>query len=397
MIGNYKMEYKRIILFKGAVETLEYFSEQLAQAFAHMGKETWFWNLNTPADSRKEFLKFYKEGETVLFTFNFIGLSGEEQFETEKHSTLWEKYKIPCWCMMVGHPMYYYKQLSETNSNLKLICIDRGHCRFTETFYPKYGSVDFVPLGGTKLLTEPIPYEERDIDILFAGNYVALPNLEKHLAGVPEDNKEFYFEIIEDLIQNPDLPMDTAILKHLRSEIPKITRHETLACMYHMIFVDLYVRSYFRRELVCSLAEAGMKVTVLGKDWELSGCKRPENLNLIGQVDSFTCLDFMQRAKISFNVMPWFKEGAHDRIFNSMLSGCVTVTDSSLYLDEILHEHVDFVKYSLKEREKMPEMVRKLLQDEKQSRELAQEGYDMAQAHTWEKRAADLHRIFLLK
>ena len=125
MIGNYKMEYKRIILFKGAVETLEYFSEQLAQAFAHMGKETWFWNLNTPADSRKEFLKFYKEGETVLFTFNFIGLSGEEQFETEKHSTLWEKYKIPCWCMMVDHPMYYYKQLSETNSNLKLICIDR--------------------------------------------------------------------------------------------------------------------------------------------------------------------------------------------------------------------------------------------------------------------------------
>lgn len=84
-----------------------------------MGKETWFWNLNTPADSRKEFLKFYKEGETVLFTFNFIGLSGEEQFETEKHSTLWEKYKIPCWCMMVDHPMYYYKQLSGNKQQFK--------------------------------------------------------------------------------------------------------------------------------------------------------------------------------------------------------------------------------------------------------------------------------------
>ena len=151
---------------------------------------------------------------------------------------------------------------------------------------------------------------------------------------------------------------------------------------------------YFRRELVCSLAEAGMKVTVLGKDWELSGCRKPENLILMGQVDSLTCLEFMQRAKVSFNVMPWFKEGAHDRIFNSMLSGCVTVTDSSLYLDEILHEHVDFVKYSLKEREKMPEMVRKLLQDEKQSRELAQAGYDLAQAHTWEKRAEMLDGIF---
>lgn len=391
------MEYKRIILFKGAVETLEYFSEQLAQAFIHMGKETMFWNLNTPEKSLEEFFTFYREGETLLCTFNFIGLSGEEQFETEKHSTLWEKYKIPCWCMMVDHPMYYYKQLSETHGSLNLICIDRGHCRFVEEFYPRYSPVHFLPLGGTKLLTEPIPYEDRDIDILFAGNYVALPNLEKHLVGVPEDNKEFYFEIIEDLIQNPDLPMDTAILKHLRTEIPKITRHETLACMYHMIFVDLYVRSYFRRELVCSLAEAGMKVTVLGKDWELSGCKRPENLNLIGQVDSLTCLEFMQRAKISFNVMPWFKEGAHDRIFNSMLSGCVTVTDSSLYLDEILHDHVDFAGYTLKEREKLPEIVQKLLQDREYSQKLAQAGYDLAQAHTWEKRAEDLNQIFLLK
>lgn len=105
--------------------------------------------------------------------------------------------------MMVDHPMYYYKQLSETHGSLNLICIDRGHCRFVEEFYPRYSPVHFLPLGGTKLLTESIPYEDRDIDILFAGNYVALPNLEKHLVGVPEDNKEFYFEIIEDLIQNP--------------------------------------------------------------------------------------------------------------------------------------------------------------------------------------------------
>lgn len=62
------MEYKRIILFKGAVETLEYFSEQLARAFVHMGKETMFWNLNTPEKSLEEFFTFYREGETLLCT-----------------------------------------------------------------------------------------------------------------------------------------------------------------------------------------------------------------------------------------------------------------------------------------------------------------------------------------
>lgn len=38
MIGNYKMEYKRIILFKGAVETLEYFSRTAGTGFCTYGK-----------------------------------------------------------------------------------------------------------------------------------------------------------------------------------------------------------------------------------------------------------------------------------------------------------------------------------------------------------------------
>lgn len=43
-------------------------------------------------------------------------------------------------------------------------------------------------------------------------------------------------------------------------------------------------------------------------------------------------------AKVSLNVMPWFKDGAHDRVFNSILNGAVCVTDPSRYLEEELHE-----------------------------------------------------------
>lgn len=32
--------------------------------------------------------------------------------------------------------------------------------------------------------------------------------------------------------------------------------------------------------------------------------------------------------------MPWFKQGAHDRVFNSMLNGAVCVTDTSGYLKD---------------------------------------------------------------
>lgn len=388
------MPYTRIVFAEHAVETLGFFSRQLAKAFEKMGKKTWFWDMEKPEKSRAEFLTFYRRQETAFLTFNFIGLSEEEQFEWEEYRNIWENFEIPCFCILVDHPMYYFKQLSGHHENVRILCIDRGHGRFVEEFYPKYGSVPFCPLAGTGLSQNSIPYEERDIDVVFAGNYVALPNLLRHLEGVEEENKEFYFKIIEELISHPDLPVDTVILRNLREEFTDITRHETLACMYGMIFIDLYVRSYFRREIVCSLAEAGIKVLVLGKDWELSECKRSENIVTTGQVDSLTCLQYMQRAKISLNIMPWFKEGAHDRVFNSMLQGCVTVTDSSGYLDEALREGTDYIGYRLDERERLQEIIKGILADERRAKAVAKQGYKTAlKNHTWEKRAEILAEI----
>ena len=41
----------------------------------------------------------------------------------------------------------------------------------------------------------------------------------------------------------------------------------------------------------------------------------------------------ISQAKISLNVMPWFKMGAHDRVINTMLYGGVALTDTSLFYE----------------------------------------------------------------
>ncbi len=38
--------------------------------------------------------------------------------------------------------------------------------------------------------------------------------------------------------------------------------------MHKMIFIDLFVRNYFRGEVVKTLVEAGLSVDVIGKGWE---------------------------------------------------------------------------------------------------------------------------------
>lgn len=42
----------------------------------------------------------------------------------------------------------------------------------------------------------------------------------------------------------------------------------------------------------------------------------------------------MRDARIALNVMPWFKDGAHDRVFTAMLQGTAALTDDSRYLRE---------------------------------------------------------------
>ncbi|MCM1264525.1 MAG: glycosyltransferase, partial [Butyrivibrio sp.] len=100
------------------------------------------------------------------------------------------------------------------------------------------------------------------------------------------------------------------------------------------------------------------------------------------------------QSKISLNVMPWFRDGAHDRIFNSMLNGALCLTDSSVYLDEILHDKTDCRIYSASNMEELPDIVYGLLANPVRLQEMIDNGYALAkESHTWEHRAAVLHEI----
>ncbi len=89
--------------------------------------------------------------------------------------------------------------------------------------------------------------------------------------------------------------------------------------------------------------------------------------------------------------MPWFKEGAHDRIFNSQLNGAVSLTDDSIYLKEQLIDKKNCVFYSLKNIAALPEIVHNLLDHPDQLETIAQNGYKTAlSSHSWKKRAETL-------
>ena len=378
----------KFILFKGGIETLEYFSIELAKAFTKQGASVFFFDLLEEEESFPALLEFCKNSTPVMITFNFTGIRGDEIFYDETDELFWNTHNITCVNIVVDHPFYYDKLLEIIPKNYYQISIDRQHEAYMKRYYPHIKLLPFLPSGGTSIFPYPKPIAKRSMDIVFTGNYTPPATFNRHIERIDEEYTAFYHRIIDELIGTPSLSMEAVMEKHLIQELGELSNTELREAMANMIFIDLYVRFYFRGLVVKTLAESGLKVHLYGSGWDKLDCSKPENLILGGPLNSHECLQVIHESKISLNVMPWFKDGAHDRIFNSQLNGAVCLTDDSIYLMEQLTDYKDCVFYSLEDIEHLPDKVRYLLDHPELSEHIAKTGYETALAsHTWEVRA----------
>ncbi len=388
-----KWNIKKLILFQGGVETLSYFSFRLAEAFEKLGYEVFIFDLKKDVEDYARLLWFCEAYETAMVTFNFIGISGEKIFEINNGGTFWDHRNILCLNIVVDHPFYYHKPLTNPPLHYIQFCIDRLHISYMKKFFPNISKVSFLPLAGTQVCEDFQPYHKREIDLLFTGNYTEPKKFESYITGSGKEYEDFYRSIITDLLEHTFMPVDKAIEGHIRAELGEVSKDDMKSCMKNMIFIDLYVRFYFRGLIIKTLVDNGIKVHVLGAGWDKLDCIHKENLVNGGSVDSFTCIRQMGNAKISLNIMPWLKDGAHDRIFNTMLSKSVSLSDSSAYIDELFLDRKEIMLYSLERISELPQHVLYLLEYPKLAEEIAEAGYRKAgKYHTWEHRAYELDK-----
>lgn len=427
---GYMGKIEKVVLIKNAVETLGYFSEQIALELKRLGLEIYFIDYDELFETVNGLSRFVSKGNTALITFNFIGFSGEEVFRRESGTTIWEAYEMRCINILVDHPMYYHAKLVAMPDDMRICCIDREHVSYIERFYPGI-SVTFLPTAGNIFLPEDrecrrngqnfgqehgqesaqktmvyekcwnyenelIPFEKRAYDVIFTANYVPLQNLYRRIDEMDEEYAAFYRGILEDLLSNPVQSVDVVMERHIRNELGAVSDVDMREAMAGMAFLDLCARTYYRGEIIRELAEQGIRVHVFGADWEQLSCKKSEYIICNGrQINSAECVKAVRNAKITLNVMPWFKDGAHDRIFTAMLQKSVALTDDSRYLRQEFADGEDIVFYSLEHREELPEQIRGLLLG-KEAERIAENGYRRAvRRHTWGVRAQELLKQFL--
>ena len=117
-------------------------------------------------------------------------------------------------------------------------------------------------------------------------------------------------------------------------------------------------------------------------------CRKPQNLICSGgQVSPADCVRAVGEARLALNILPWFKDGAHDRIFTAMLQRTAVISDPSRYLEEQFTDGEDIAFFSPEHIGKLPEQIDRLLADEARLLRIAERGYQKAvRLHTWERR-----------
>lgn len=391
---------RKIILFTKGIETLWFFSEQLGKTFELLGYEVFYFDQCKEYRSLSDLIWFCEPKVTAAVSFNFDGCSGEDYFIDSEGVSFFDAREVPFINIVVDHPFYYHKFQPYLPKNYIQISIDREHEAYLKRFFPEIRRGPFLPLGGTSLWqASTLPgWEERPMDIVFTGNYNPPSIFEEAIHRHGEEYAAFYMDIIEDLISHPWKSMDATMMEHMLRDVEDVSEEGMKEALPNMIFIDLYVRHFMRGEVVKTIADAGFKIYCFGKGWDKLECKHPENIQKGDLLDSLGCLQQISRAKISLNVMPWFKDGAHDRVFNSMLNGAVCLSDGSRYLDECLKDGEDYVKYDLADLAELPGKIRRILSHPEEWEKMQKKAYALAEKkHTWANRVRRIHEEILCK
>ncbi|MBE5872388.1 MAG: glycosyltransferase family 1 protein [Lachnospiraceae bacterium] len=430
----------KIILYKGDIETTSYFLKQMGKEFRRQGMEVLEYQFdiskgkNGGLQETGELLQFAASGKTLMLGFNYAGVFGEDILtvgNTDVLQLLSERGKaaecvdenmllvdflsIPYYNIVVDHPYHYHLHLKHRPKDYHQIDIDRNHIRYMKRYFPEIDVLPFLPSGGTQLCHYPgLSMMDRPYDVVLTGTYIPPESFYVFMDRHGEEYGAFYRKMLKDALDEPDRLLEDIVRERILEEIPEATEDELKETLGHIQFLDYYIRFYVRAEVLRALVDSGIRVYAFGGGWENFECERSDcfffetedgrlmSLQEAGKeigvmsryLTSEECLQKIRQAKISLNVMPWFRDGAHDRIFNSMLNGTVALTDSSIYLRKILKDRENVVFYDLQKLEELPGMVKELLEDFGRMEQIVANAYTYAvDNHTWQHRAAEFLKI----
>lgn len=388
-------EAKTIILFQGKSQygVLNAFVNEIADAFSELGYETVIiWLAKTNWQSELEGIMRTKK-VAFFFSFNAVGIDIRMNNES-----LYDHLHIPLFVFLVDHPMYYLQRLNTEIKNLIVSCVDRDHVLFLRKYLNGQYTKVFIPHG--VMVKQPNSHlqSERPIDVLFSGTFRDPENIRKIWTSCSAPISKLCEEIINESLYEVYQPLDQIVLK--------VFEHEGIdpgylvqSSLYKLLQpIDQYIRNWRRKKAINQLSHTDCRIEVYGNGWEdLS--KEIQNVRFYPALGFEKMKAKMKKAKLVLTVMPNFTYGGHERVFNAMSQGAVSLVDDNGFFRDYFKQE-ELLTYSL--HDDLGLKIENVLKDRDKLQRIAELGRNkVIESHTWLNRArkviqtVDYHQYFM--
>lgn len=334
------------------------------------------------------FSEFCDRPDTVAFTFNNVlfllhGVLG---------TGFWKKRGIPVFDYIQDHPRNYADSLLNPVCDLYAFALDWDHITYIKKYYKKVKGVFFSPNGGTKI-NNSVPFRDRPMDVIYMGSCKAAWAFPK--ADLFPENIDFFNGVLKYILEDPMLTTEDAIQYYISDN--GLNCDDSIlfkATTDYAPYIERFVRRYYKLEGMMALDKAGIEVHVYGEGWEDKEYKFSNNIHLHGAISIDDLMNIIGNAKISLCFIPWYKNGCSEKNFDSMLNGCLCVSDRSGYLEENYLDGVNIVYFDLNNPEQMAADVSWLLSNPSEAEIIAKRGFETAEKYdTWECRFRKMKEI----
>ena len=358
-----------------------YFIEDLAKGFSILGYKVFIINAFGDINKvQKELGAAFQYGKPRLI----FGINGDGQFNINGKS-IYDLSGLTYASLFVDHPIYHAIRFAKIpQNNPTTFWVDKKHLDSLSSIFKIPGRFNFLPHGGSKGTNAHKRFKDRENNLMFAGSGNDPDTIYHSWQDSDPFVKDFLTNAV-DLIEGDEWLSVHETFEKLESIVEPLFSLGNKAEIYSKLLISLesYVSAKKRFEILKGLDRQGIHVDIYGEGWEFASFV---NHSCKGPLPYSQLLDQIGNYKMFVNISFMFMHGAHERIFNSMLNGSLTLTNESSFVSEMNRTELNSINYL--NPEELADKVDFYNENPKNQEEIAVNARDFAlENHTWRHRA----------
>lgn len=365
-------------------EVLHYFTLGLAAGLVNCGIKCRL--IEAQKNNPKSFLdQIFADPPDCTLSFNGILPDDQGNF-------LCEMIRTPHVSCLVDSP-HYFLLLIRSPYNI-ITCVDRFSCDFFNSL--NFHNVAFMPHAVNRELigTAALDDKNRPYDVVMLASFTDYLKIQsqweqKYGTAFTKALMDAAEAVLADSITSYSQALASCLDKYSR----EVGGFDPSKVDFIEILSDLenYIRGKDRFELVKSIKDTKVHIFGHESDKWLSLLGNPANVIAHDSVSYTESILIMQQSKIVLNSSPFFKNGAHERIFTGIACGALVITNENIYMKENFKNEEDILFYQTFNRDAINRDINHYLQNDKQRFDIVSRGQETVRNHhTWDQRAAAL-------